>query len=286
MERIQSSIFTLNYKFMFSYVLSRTAILLIFTIYSCTPKKHTDPDDVEHATIAKLPVVLPSAEEITKSYTAYYHYNARQVFLFDDYQPLDENKKPITKKTFFEKISTGNYFPLKIVQDDSTTYQLHLVPTTTDAPSIKAILVRQGLAALAQQAMIGKPLPNFNFKDIEGNTYTAENTKGKLLIFDTWFTNCSPCIAEMPKLNEIVYRYKARKDILFLSLALDEESVLKTFLTNIRFSFSTIANKRDYVFNTLKIESFPTKFIVNRQGNIATFFSSEQLDTMLNRYVQ
>lgn len=39
--------------------------------------------------------------------------------------------------------------------------------------------------------------------DIQGNLYTSESLKGKVIILDFWFTTCAPCIQEMPELNKI-----------------------------------------------------------------------------------
>ena len=43
-----------------------------------------------------------------------------------------------------------------------------------------AALAKGAAAALVHYKMEGKPIPAFNFSDIDGNLYTSENTKGKI----------------------------------------------------------------------------------------------------------
>jgi hypothetical protein len=51
--------------------------------------------------------------------------------------------------------------------------------------------------------LIGKSLPDFNFKDLNGKYVKLSELIGKPIIINLWFKECIPCIAEMPTLNSI-----------------------------------------------------------------------------------
>jgi cytochrome oxidase Cu insertion factor (SCO1/SenC/PrrC family) len=72
---------------------------------------------------------------------------------------------------------------------------------------------------------------HFTFKvlDLKGNQYDNQNTQGKILVLKTWFIRCHACVEEMPAMNKIVKAFDHRKDIVFLSLALDNEKNSRSF---------------------------------------------------------
>ena len=128
-------------------------------------------------------------------------------------------------------------------------------------------IVQTGKAYNAQQAK-NTVLPNYNFVDLDGQTYTKENTKGKIVVLKCWYINCAPCVAEIPTLNRIKGEYEGRNDILFLSLCLDTPNDLKSFLKDNVFDYKHIASQKKYLTNQLKIDRYPTHFVINKQGFI------------------
>jgi thiol-disulfide isomerase/thioredoxin len=61
--------------------------------------------------------------------------------------------------------------------------------------------------------------PDFSFKDLNGNLITNESMKGKIVVIKCWYIHCAACIKEFPEVNNLVRKYKDRKDIIFISLA-------------------------------------------------------------------
>ena len=116
--------------------------------------------------------------------------------------------------------------------------------------------------------MEGSQLPNFEFTDLNENTYTAENTKGKTLILKTWFINCKACVAEFPELNELVENYKNNNELIFLSLALDKKKELEKFLQKKDFKYQVIPNQREFIDKKLNLQVYPSHIIVDKNGTI------------------
>jgi len=59
-----------------------------------------------------------------------------------------------------------------------------------------------------KRKIIGTPAPKFEIIDMDGNRINSENTKGKVVFLNFWFTTCKPCIMEIPDLNKIYQKYK------------------------------------------------------------------------------
>jgi hypothetical protein len=63
--------------------------------------------------------------------------------------------------------------------------------------------------------LVGTDALPFSAVDINGNEYSLDELKGKIIVMNFWFVECKPCIMKMPELNEIVEMYKNNEDVIF-----------------------------------------------------------------------
>ena len=103
---------------------------------------------------------------------------------------------------------------------------------------------------------------------MNGVEFNNENTKGKILILKCWFIACKSCVAEFPQLNELVGKYKNRNDMVFVSLAFDAKKDLELFLQKKPFSYSVVADQKQFILNNLDIKTYPTHIIIDQKGLI------------------
>ena len=66
----------------------------------------------------------------------------------------------------------------------------------------------------------GKLSPDFKACDLNGNTYTLADFKGKYVYIDLWATWCGPCRREAPFFQKLIKEYEG-KNITFISLSTD-----------------------------------------------------------------
>ena len=81
----------------------------------------------------------------------------------------------------------------------------------------------------AAELTLGKPAPDFNLKDINGESVSLKNFRGKVVLLDFWATWCGPCIRELPALKAIYEKHKHNADFALISISsdVDEETVAK-----------------------------------------------------------
>ncbi len=69
----------------------------------------------------------------------------------------------------------------------------------------------------------GLPSPEFRALDVEGNSHTLKEFRGKYLYIDLWASWCAPCRREMPFLARLEEEFKGR-NIVFLGLSTDSRT--------------------------------------------------------------
>jgi peroxiredoxin len=249
----------------------RTPILISFVIFSillfsCKEKEKTEKKSISE----KVENLEPKIEfnEIDSDFIKWWTYHSHNISLSSNFTGLNEKSDTIDKKQFLEKLTTGNYIPLKIKSDDKVEiYKLFKLDSNADK-SIGSTIKNESLTNLKHFNMEGLPLPEFNFTDLNGNKYTNENTKGKTIILKTWFINCKACVAEFPELNELVENYKQRNDMIFLSLAQDSKAELENFLQKKDFEYQVVPNQKEFIDKKLNLQMYPTHIIVDKNGTI------------------
>lgn len=206
--------------------------------------------------------------QIQKTYADWFSYQSKKIMLSRDFMAFDTTKE-ISKESFLEQLANGNFIPIRLEsQPDMYIYELFKIQPGTDT-SIKATMNQIGFDALKNYKMEGTAFPKFSFKDLDGNLVTNESMKGKIVVIKCWYIHCTPCIREFPQVNKLAAAYKDRKDIVFISLAEDSAAQLKTFLARKPLSYSVIPDMKQYMNESLQLNSFPTHFILNKEGLIA-----------------
>jgi thiol-disulfide isomerase/thioredoxin len=242
--------------------------LLLASLSSCqnsdpapTPKQEPE---LQPGTTETYQVNL---QEITKDWRTWYNYTYHQVRLAQDFKGYDLDSTLMDKPAFLKKLSLGRCIAVKVAQDkNAPVYRLMEVKEMSD--DMRNTTMQMAKSAIELMKMEGKPLPAFNFTDVEGRTYDSQNTKGKLLVVKCWFINCVACVKEFPVLNDLVDKYKDRQDVQFISLASDAKQDLLTFLSKKEFRYAVVPAAEAYMSNGLAVTAYPTHLLVDKNGII------------------
>ncbi|OOV26926.1 hypothetical protein BXU11_11220 [Flavobacterium sp. LM5] len=206
---------------------------------------------------------------IQKDFMQWYTYHYNTIILSSDFKSIDENYNIINKEIFLKKLILGKYIPIQLVSKNGQQfYQLFKLDPNCD-PNIPSTIKNESLQSYHNFKKEGTSIPHFNFKDLKGVKYNNENTKNKIIVLKCWNLHCQKCIEEIPELNSLVEKYKARTDIVFISLADDSSQKLSSFLTKKKFNYAVVSNQALFIKNTLGISTFPTHIIINKQGKIS-----------------
>ena len=157
------------------------------------------------------------------------------------------------------------------------TAQVTEAPEQTAQPEATA-QPEQSDAPQESQAPI--PALDFTLTDQFGNTHTLDQYKGKTILLNFWATWCGPCRSEMPDLQAIYEDYgKNEKDLVVLGVAapnLGQEGSaadISAFLEENGYTYPTLMNEDASLFYSYGISSFPTTFMIDKNGNVYGYVS-------------
>ncbi len=126
---------------------------------------------------------------------------------------------------------------------------------------------------------LGKEFPDFEFTDFEGKNRRFSEFRGKYVLLDVWGFWCPPCRTEMPYLREAAKRFKNR-NLVLVGLNTDPvpvEQVKKTLeANNMMWTNAKFESVFDFLNKQLRIESFPTTFLLTPEGKILSMSRNER----------
>lgn len=113
--------------------------------------------------------------------------------------------------------------------------------------------------------------PAFSVTSLTGQKFELASLRGKVVVLNFWFTGCPPCIEEMPKLNDLVSKFKD-KDVVFLAPTWDNEATLQAFLKDHAFKYHIIPNAGEMIIVTYSDGTgnvaFPMHIVIDKEGKI------------------
>ena len=150
----------------------------------------------------------------------------------------------------------------KTIMNKDTIFDVALIVKFEGQKSIHFTNLTGGETIFSQ---VGKSLPDFKLKSIDGKTYTKADFNGKPILLNYWLKTCGPCKAEMPALNKLKEKYDER--VYFIAITPDTKEEAESVLEKHPFHFLQLIEAKELI-EKLGLTGAPKNIFIDKNGTI------------------
>jgi thiol-disulfide isomerase/thioredoxin len=116
-----------------------------------------------------------------------------------------------------------------------------------------------------------QPYVDFTWKDVNGQTGSLRDHKGKVVLLNFWATWCVPCRKEIPELVEINSELNGKK-FLMIGVSVDQGpniiNKVNLFIEQMNIDYLNILDDGRLVNQFGSISGVPTTILIDKEGKV------------------
>lgn len=114
---------------------------------------------------------------------------------------------------------------------------------------------------------VGTSLPALDagMKTLDGKYFSETGLQGHRTLLSLFFSECVPCIAEVPALNAFA---KAHPDVPVYAMTFDDAATAREFVGKRGLEVPVVADAQDYL-DRMHVDTYPMLLLLDAQGKVA-----------------
>ena len=151
----------------------------------------------------------------------------------------------------------------------------------------RRILLATLIAAASSDGLLAidprEPAPKFTAKTLDGERFTNESVKGKVVLLQFWATWCQYCRRDQPAVDTIAQEF-ADKGLVVLGVDVNEsKKKVKQYLEQSPRACKIVLTEDTNLAAMFEAKSFPLYVLIDRNGKIAGRQNGAGGEDMLRR---
>ena len=115
--------------------------------------------------------------------------------------------------------------------------------------------------------VLGHASPTWEVKDLNGQTHTLDQYRGKVLVLDFWYRGCGWCMRAMPQVKAVAAHYQGRPVAVFGMNNDRKEQDAKFVVQKMAIAYPVL--RSDELPAKYGVSGFPTLIVIDQQGKVA-----------------
>jgi cytochrome c biogenesis protein CcmG/thiol:disulfide interchange protein DsbE len=138
---------------------------------------------------------------------------------------------------------------------------------------------------LPASASVGSTAPEFELQNLNEETFSLSEMRGKIVVLNFWATWCEPCKLEMPFFEQL---HKAgQSDLEIWGVNFDEPpQQVQDFVEEYNLSFPILLDPGGKVQDLYRVRGYPTTYVVDEQGVIKFHHIGLITEEQLGHYLE
>jgi thiol-disulfide isomerase/thioredoxin len=108
----------------------------------------------------------------------------------------------------------------------------------------------------------------FTARDLDGQSISSADWRGKVTIVNFWATWCGPCRAEIPELIALQEKYRDRLQIIGVSVDEVSPDIVKRFAADQKVNYPVVMTTPEIQRAFPGVTALPTSFVVDREVRV------------------
>lgn len=109
--------------------------------------------------------------------------------------------------------------------------------------------------------------PDFELKNLEGETVTLSSYEGQYVLINFWATWCQYCDKEMPDLMAFQEKHKDEVTVLAINVKEDQKTI-EQYLKKKNLDLTVLMDQDGKIAESYLVSAFPTTFLIDRAGKV------------------
>ncbi|MCF4008185.1 MAG: TlpA family protein disulfide reductase [Alishewanella sp.] len=110
--------------------------------------------------------------------------------------------------------------------------------------------------------------PDFTLKSLTGVNLRLAEQRGEIIVLNFWASWCSPCLQEMPALDQLANKYRPLGvQVWGVNVEADSRAAQK-YLSKTQVQFPILFDTENSVSERYQVQAMPTTVIINQHGDV------------------
>ena len=133
-----------------------------------------------------------------------------------------------------------------------------------------------------------QPAPSVTFTALDGQKFTSESLKGKVVVVNFWATSCVTCVKEMPQLTATYNKYREQGlELVAVAMSYDPPNYVLNYTETRKLPFKVALDPQGELAKSFgDVKLTPTTYVIDKEGRIIKRYVGEPEFSQLHKLLE